>query len=62
MAAAVAGPEARHADQPLDLSLLHRGDEQERRTTLNLKAAAQFLAHPTIQSHPYRLTQEHVRP
>src|SRR5262249_22669776 len=23
---------------------------------------AQFLAHPTIQSHPYRLTQEHVRP
>ena len=22
----------------------------------------QFLAHPTIQSHPYRLTQEHVRP
>ena len=23
---------------------------------------AQFLAHPTIGSHPYRLTQEHVRP
>jgi hypothetical protein len=23
---------------------------------------AQFLAHPTIQSHPYRLTQEHARP
>src|SRR5262249_20716473 len=23
---------------------------------------AQFLAHPTIQSHPYRLTQGHVRP
>jgi putative oxidoreductase len=23
---------------------------------------AQFLAHPTIQSHPYRLIQEHVRP
>jgi putative oxidoreductase len=23
---------------------------------------AQFFAHPTIQSHPYRLTQEHVRP
>jgi len=23
---------------------------------------AQFLAHPTIQSHPYRLTQEHGRP
>ena len=22
----------------------------------------QFLVHPTIQSHPYRLTQEHVRP
>jgi len=31
MAAAVAGPEARHADQPLDLSLLHRGDEHPRR-------------------------------
>src|SRR5580692_8655977 len=23
---------------------------------------AQFFAHPTIQSHPYRLTQEHGRP
>ncbi|MGB7012938.1 MAG: DoxX family protein, partial [Pseudolabrys sp.] len=23
---------------------------------------AQFFAHPTIQSHPYRLTQEHARP
>jgi len=23
---------------------------------------AQFLAHPTIQSHPYRLTQDHARP
>jgi hypothetical protein len=23
---------------------------------------AQFFAHPTIQSHPYRLTQEHERP
>jgi putative oxidoreductase len=23
---------------------------------------AEFLAHPTIQSHPYRLTQESVRP
>src|SRR5216117_3702802 len=31
VAAAVAGPEARHADQPLDLSLLHRGDEHSRR-------------------------------
>src|SRR6266487_2368453 len=29
--AAVARPEARHADQPLDLSLLHRGDEHSRR-------------------------------
>jgi hypothetical protein len=28
---AVARPEARHADQPLDLSLLHRGDEHSRR-------------------------------
>ena len=31
MAAAVARPEARHADQPLDLSLLHCGDEHPRR-------------------------------
>src|SRR5437773_4855001 len=31
VAAAVAGPEARHADQPPDLSLLHRGDEHSRR-------------------------------
>src|SRR5947207_6756536 len=31
VAAAVAGPEARHADQPLDVSLLHRGDEHSRR-------------------------------
>ena len=23
---------------------------------------AQFFAHPTIQSHPYRLTQDHARP
>src|SRR5262249_21196940 len=30
-AAAVAGPEARHADQPPDLSLLHCGDEHSRR-------------------------------
>jgi hypothetical protein len=30
-AAAVARPEAGHADQPLDLSLLHRGDEHSRR-------------------------------
>ena len=30
MAAAVAGPEACHADQPFDVSLLHRGDEQPR--------------------------------
>src|SRR5262249_40375025 len=29
--AAVARPEACHADQPLDLSLLHRGDEHSRR-------------------------------
>src|SRR5260370_7071174 len=29
--AAVARPEARHADQPLDLSLLHRGDQHARR-------------------------------
>jgi putative oxidoreductase len=28
----------------------------------NASSIAQFLAHPTIQSHPYRLTQEHVRP
>jgi hypothetical protein len=28
MTAAVAGPEACHADQPFDVSLLHRGDEQ----------------------------------
>ena len=25
-------------------------------------SVAQFLAHPTIQSHPYRLTEEHLRP
>src|SRR6185437_4473470 len=25
-------------------------------------SVAQFFAHPTIQSHPYRLTQEHERP
>src|SRR6516165_4845153 len=30
-ATAVARPEAGHADQPLDLSLLHRGDEHSRR-------------------------------
>src|SRR5262249_583087 len=30
-AVAVARPEARHADQPLDLSLLHCGDEHSRR-------------------------------
>src|SRR5260370_33049388 len=30
-AAAIARPEARHADQPLDLTLLHRGDEHSRR-------------------------------
>ena len=30
-AAAVACSEARYADQPLDLSLLHRGDEHSRR-------------------------------
>src|SRR5947208_16179224 len=30
-APAVARPEARHADQPLDLSLLHRGAEHSRR-------------------------------
>jgi putative oxidoreductase len=28
----------------------------------NASSIAQFLAHPTIQSHPYRLTQEHIRP
>src|SRR5215468_7956849 len=28
---AIARPEARHADQPLDLRLLHRGDEDSRR-------------------------------
>jgi len=31
VAATVARPEARHADQPLDLSLLHCGDEHPRR-------------------------------
>src|SRR5262249_57683368 len=31
VAAAVARPEARHADQPLDWSLLHSGDEHPRR-------------------------------
>src|SRR5262245_33510077 len=31
VAAAVARPEPRHADQPLDLSLLHCGDEHPRR-------------------------------
>jgi hypothetical protein len=31
VAAAVPCPEARHADQPLDVSLLHRGDEHLRR-------------------------------
>jgi choline dehydrogenase-like flavoprotein len=25
-------------------------------------SVAQFFAHPTIQSHPYRLIQEHGRP
>jgi putative oxidoreductase len=25
-------------------------------------SVAQFFAHPTIQSHPYRFTQEHERP
>jgi putative oxidoreductase len=28
----------------------------------NASSIAQFLAHPTIESHPYRLTQEPVRP
>jgi len=28
----------------------------------NASSIAQFLAHPTIQPHPYRLTKEHIRP
>src|SRR5215813_12340470 len=31
VAAAIACPEARHTDQPLDVSLLHRGDKYSRR-------------------------------
>jgi hypothetical protein len=35
--AAVARPEARHPDQPLDLSLVHRGEEDSRRVGEKLR-------------------------